>query len=167
MNGSNCTEMLDRLPDLAEGRLPETEAGVIESHLATCVACRAEYEMVQLLVAAGPTPVPTGLEGRLQDAVRRKFAPAGSASRRRSARRVPAWGLAAAAGLVLAVATPVLVQRMGSVPGPVADDAEMAAELGDRLPSPWIGDEAMLAGAPMLDGLSDEMLAELLKELGG
>jgi hypothetical protein len=47
------------------------------------------------------------------------------------------------------------------------DDVELTAELGDRLPSPWVGDDEMLAGAPMFDGLSDELLEQLLEELGG
>ncbi len=169
MNEMTCDHVLDRLPELAAERVGEPDAGAIRAHLGGCAACAEAWSVVSLLAEAGPAPAPPGLEARLQAAVRsdqaRTAAPAAAAGRRRS---MPHWRLAAAAGIVLALATPVLMDRMGTESGVLSDDLEVAEALTESLPSPWLGeDEGMVAGAPVLDGLSDEALEQLLEEMGG
>lgn len=181
MNVMNCPEVLDRLPELAAGSLSGARTDAVREHLAGCEDCRAEWEVVQLLAEAGPRPVPQGLEARIVGRLRAEAPSAiddvspvvpgrSGVTPARPRWRVPSWGLAAAAGIVLAVATPVLVERMGdNATAPMAvDEAEVTAALGDRLPSPWLDDEeGIVAGAPVLDGLSDEALEQLLEEMGG
>jgi anti-sigma factor RsiW len=173
MNEIRCVEIVDRLPALAAGEVEAAGAAELRRHLAECASCGDEWTVVQLLHEAGPAPVPTGLEARLQAAVREDAArtvarPAASGAAALGRRRIPSWGLAAAAGIVLAIATPVLVERMGDPPVPAVDDVAIEVALGERLPSPWVEDEEdVVAGAPILDGLSDEALALLLEEMGG
>ena len=158
----NCEEVLARLPEVAHGHDGPDTSGVHE-HLDGCASCREEWEVVRLLAEAGPVPVPATLEARVQAAVRAGAQP--GLGRRRS---VPTWRLAAAAGIVLAVATPILVDQMSDRQLGTLDDAEVTAALGERLPSPWLDDdEGIVAGAPVLDGLSDEALEQLLEEMGG
>lgn len=173
MNGSNCEGMLDRLPDWAAGRLSADDAEAVRSHVDGCATCREAWEVVRLLAEAGPRPVPAGLEARLRTAVREAAEGAEPRPLRRGSGagvrpwRVPSWGLAAAAGIVLAVATPVLVERMGDSAAATVDDAEVVTAVADRLPSPWLDDEGIVAGAPVLDDLTDEDLERLLEEMGG
>lgn len=169
---TTCDQVQDRLPEFLGGRLDDAERERVQSHLEGCADCAAALEVVQLLAAAPPRPVPTGLESRLQTAVRAEvFGPParGAAPATRRGWRTPQWALAAAAGLALAVATPVLMEQMGPV-GPAStevavDDAEVTAMLTESLPSPWFGDEGTVAGAPVLDDLSDDALLQLLEEM--
>lgn len=130
-----------------------------------------EREIVRLLSAAPPRPVPADLEARIQAAVRaQRSAESGTAAvstPARRGRRTPPWALAAAAGLVLAVATPLLMERMGAGGGGevAIDEAEVTAMLTETLPSPWFGDGGTVAGAPVLDDLSDDALLQLLEEM--
>ncbi|MBT8337898.1 MAG: zf-HC2 domain-containing protein [Gemmatimonadetes bacterium] len=173
MNEIRCADIVDRLPVLAAGQVEAAEVDLMRQHLSECASCRDEWTVVELLHEAGPAPVPAGLEARLHAAVRDvagqtvgSSVVGGAPGRKRW--RVPSWGLAAAAGIVLAVATPVLVERMGDAPVPTIDDVEIEIALGERLPSPWLDDEEdVVAGAAVLDGLSDEALERLLEEMGG
>lgn len=173
MNATDCSEILDRLPELAAGEVPAGEAERVHAHLRACADCRADWEIVQLLEEAGPRPVPAGLEGRIVRELRaaEPSPPMPAAPRHgggaRGRRWIPRWGLAAAAGVVLAVATPVLVERMGDNAVVAPDPIELEEAVGDRLPSPWLDEEGIVAGAPVLDGLSDEALEQLLEEMGG
>ena len=167
MTNWNCDEVLARLPELAHGR-GESEAQEVFEHLESCENCQAEWEIVSLLVDAGPAPVPSDLEARLTAAVRADAEERVDGRSVRRTRSIPTWRLAAAAGIILAVATPVLVDRMADQPTGLLDEAEVTAALGDRLPSPWLDDEeGIVAGVPVLDGLSDEALEQLLLEMGG
>lgn len=171
---ARCDQVQDRLPDFVGGRLDGSRAATeVETHLAGCAECRAVRDVVAALVAAPPPSVPAGLEARILEAVggeRRRRHPVKPEPRRtpltwrprRAPRRtLPRWALAAAA-VVIAVATPQLVERLA----PDADnDAQVAALLSEVLPSPWFGEEGMVAGAPLLDDLSDEALAQLLREM--
>jgi hypothetical protein len=62
--------------------------------------------------------------------------------------------------LALAVGTTVLLDRDQPV-GPVLDAAV------DDDAGVWISEDAMVAGPPVLDELSDDDLAALLEEMGG
>jgi anti-sigma factor RsiW len=163
----NCDEVLERLPELARGQ-GELQGPEVFAHLESCTNCREEWEMVSLLMEAGAAPVPSTLEARLKAAVRADVERAADRRPVRRARSVPTWRLAAAAGIVLAIATPILVDRMADGPVGTLNETEVTAALGDRLPSPWLDDEeGLVAGAPVLDGLSDEALEQLLEEMGG
>lgn len=81
----------------------------------------------------------------------------------RRRRGIPAWALSAAALLVLAVGTPLMVGRMDDST-PVAPTEEFAA-VDDAMPSMWASDDGLIAGQPAFDGLSDEALLALLEEL--
>jgi hypothetical protein len=76
---------------------------------------------------------------------------------------VPAWALSAAALLVLAVGTPLMVTRMNdSTPLTPSEEFAFADE---AVPSVWASDDGLIAGEPSFDGLSDEALLALLAEL--
>ncbi|MEQ9568902.1 MAG: zf-HC2 domain-containing protein, partial [Longimicrobiales bacterium] len=70
MNATTCEHVLDRLPDLAGGRIEGPDADALRAHLEACPECREAWSVVSLLAEAEPTPVPAGLEARLQAAVR-------------------------------------------------------------------------------------------------
>lgn len=59
----NCHNAKERIPELADGTLPEAEAGELRRHLETCAACRAEFEelsrtlaLLEALPAESPSP---------------------------------------------------------------------------------------------------------------
>jgi hypothetical protein len=99
---TTCTQLSDRMPDVAHGtsRWTETE----ERHLAECADCRAEWELVTAasrLGAALRSPADPALLSRaLLERLARE--------RQRTRLRVRLWtavGLAAAAAVILAVWT--------------------------------------------------------------
>ncbi|MCG6958186.1 MAG: zf-HC2 domain-containing protein [Gemmatimonadetes bacterium] len=145
-----CEFARELIPDLVGGRLAAEEAARVGSHLETCDACRAEADFVRLLFASRPV-APRELVSRVREAVR-----AGEGSARR-----PWWGLAAAAVAVLAlgigVASRGATEATAPVPGFVAEGTAVNV---------WFADDGMIAGAPALDGLSDDALQALLDELG-
>jgi len=145
-----CETAREMIPDLVGGRLSGSEASRITAHLDTCEACRAEADVLRLLFTSRPG-APAGLALRVRGAVHRD---------RGSARR-PWWGLAAAAVAVLAlgigVASRSTTAARVTVPEFVAEGSGASI---------WLTDDGMIAGAPALDGLSDEALRALLDELG-
>ncbi len=144
----DCEGTRERIPDLAASRLDEASAASVEDHVRACPECAAELELASALFATRPS-VPDGLSGRVTAAVRR--------DRRRTGR--PWWGLAAAAVAALALGIGVASEQPSTdfgAPG-------FAYELGEE--DLWIGDDGLIAGAPALDDLSDEALAQLLDEL--
>jgi hypothetical protein len=73
---------------------------------------------------------------------------------------VPAWALAAAAVAVLALGTPSLMERLNQ-PGsglPGMEDLEATTPV-------WLAERSLVAGAPVLESLTDEQLARLLEEM--
>lgn len=145
-----CETARELIPDLVVGRLPAGEAWRVNAHLEACDACRAEADLVRLLFASRPV-APRDLASRVRAAVR---ADPGSTRR-------PWWGLAAAAVAVLAlgigVASRGSTEARVTVPGFVAEGTAVNV---------WFTDDGMIAGAPALDGLSDDALQALLDELG-
>lgn len=158
----SCETVQDLLPDLASGRIEAGDRAGAEAHVATCMDCRATLETLRLLGTA-PPPVPGDLESRIQAAVAGRFS-ADSPARGTAARPArpfwrrpaPAWGLAAAAVLAL-----VLGRSLG--PDDSGDLEILAMGQDDVLM--LMPDDGMVAGGPLLDGLSDEDLALLLEEL--
>ena len=149
MSTFDCGEARERLPELASGRLGAEAAVEVEAHLETCGECRAEFELVRLL--HGSTPVaPAGLDARVVAALR---------ARRTTVRR-PWWGVSAAAVAALALGIGI-----SSQPGPIVETDVPAYAFEAEEESLWSSDDGLLAGAPSLDGLSDEALHQLLDEL--
>jgi hypothetical protein len=70
------------------------------------------------------------------------------------------WGAAAAAVALLAIGLNMILDRSGPGDLPLAEsEFEIESE------NLWLTDDALIAGAPMLGGLSDEALTQLLEEL--
>jgi hypothetical protein len=69
-----CHEVLDRLPDLLEGTLPEAERGQIHDHLAACTWCErfggAYIGTVQAAREALDVPPPDEVLRRLDERLR-------------------------------------------------------------------------------------------------
>jgi hypothetical protein len=71
--------------------------------------------------------------------------------------------MSAAAILVLAIGTKVVLDRMGT--DLALDPVSVAAQ--EPLPESWLWDDGMVAGGPVFDGLSDEDLQALIEEFEG
>lgn len=151
MSQTECGTVREFLPDFAAGRLGLEQLRAIEAHLPSCTECRVELELIRVLLEAPPV-VPDRLADEVVSAVRMS---------RRSVRR-PWWGISAAAIAAIALGIGISTDRPGTVLGPVPDFASEADE-GEA----WLSDDGLLAGAPSIDGLSDEALLELLEELSG
>lgn len=150
MMDPRCAQVQEDLPDFVAGRLAAAPSECVQAHLDTCDDCRAESELVALLFDARPA-MPAGLTERIQARVRT----------RRAMLIRPWWGLAAAglAAVALGIGVSSRSEPAGdTVPAYVAD-------LDGSL-SPWVSDDGLIAGAPALDGLSDEALMTLLEEMG-
>lgn len=146
---TGCAEIRELLPDRAAGRLGDELSVRVDEHVTACGDCRAELELVGMLHATRVVP-PTGLEERV----------VGALQRRRPVVHRPWWGLSAAA--VAAVALGIGISSgpgLGTGSGAVPIATEF--DEGDF----WVSDDAMLAGAPSLEELSDDALAQLLEEL--
>lgn len=174
MSDFSCQDVRALLPDWASRGLPSGQSVAVEVHLAACGECAAEAELLRALRRNRPGP-PDGLAVRIQDALRLTLEssettprpPMGGSRRGGSA---PGWapfqrpGLAAAAIAVLALGTAVLwprVQSQQSLPGLRTEpDTPLMGET-------WTDDAGIVAGAPVLEELSDEQLLILLEELEG
>jgi hypothetical protein len=146
---TTCTQLSDRMPDVAHGtsRWTETE----EHHLAACADCRAEWELVTtasrlgaaLRSPADPALVSTVLLERL------------ARERQRTRLRARLWtvaGLAAAAAVMLAVWTRA---RTGARAGDTAPRVATVPVAPARVELPL----------PELDDLPAEALDSMLQAL--
>jgi len=150
MSSNDCATIREMIPDVAAGRADAAARGVVDSHTAACDECAAELRLARGLAETIPV-APVDLSARVLDAVR---------NGRRPARR-GWWGLSAAAVAALALG-------IGITSGPVengtsAGSGEIAIESEEE--ELWLSEDGILAGAPVLETLSDEALAELLDEL--
>lgn len=147
----SCAEVRDLLPlrDPADAGHPG-----LEEHLGGCPECAAEARFVGWMRALRPEPPATILTGVLERA--RDEATAGAARRDRRPTRAVAWMLAAAAAAGLAFG-------IGFLPDSGADPVWRIAL--DPEPAIWYGDEWVVAGGPVPDALSDELLMALLEEM--
>ena len=151
MSEGHCERVRENLPDFVGGRLAPADAALVEAHLSDCSECGDEAALVRLLFDARPA-APTGLAGRIEG------------STRTTGRRTyhPWWGVAAASVAAVALGIGVTSREAPSV-----DDVEVpgiVAGVGET--SIWVADDGLVAGAPALEGLSDEALLLLLDELG-
>ncbi|MGD8320246.1 MAG: zf-HC2 domain-containing protein [Gemmatimonadota bacterium] len=148
MSELQCDEIRDLIPDFAGGRTSSDVASRVSTHLAVCDECRAEAELATLVFRARPEPPPE-LQARIAGAVR--F--------RRNTFARPWWGLAAAAVAALALGIGVTSHRQPS-------EADVPAYVAGVDEEPlWVSDDGLIAGAPALEGLSDEALQTLLDEM--
>lgn len=173
-----CADIRDRLPDWVAGRLAASEADRVTLHVRGCADCAAEAELLRGLVATHPS-APAELASRIVAAARAEHAPGTptlpGVAPRLARPRTRAWTLTAAALLVLAVGITVLSPRRNETQPEAPVASPVTATLGDvpvednpgAQNAVWISDDAEVAGAPVLDGLSDDNLAALLEEMGG
>lgn len=189
MSGEICDRIRDLLPAWASEALPGEERSMVESHLASCRACRGEAEVVSRLLEARPR-APQGLEERIQSRLREEMVqdtgqdspfgprergeegapPAGLSGPRRFGSWIPSWALPAAAVVVLALGIGVLMDGMdgtpdGLGPEPRLEPVRVAAE--SPAPEEWLWDDGLVAGAPVLEDLTEDELMALIEELEG
>ena len=145
-----CTEVKDLLPGLVRGELSEEERDRAEVHVATCEDCGGEVALLRQIHLAATVP-PGGLAADISAAVARDRA------RWRWSRH---WRLPVAATVVLALGTALVWQRAQTLPETSQFAQESFLMVG-------VSDDAFVAGAPMLEQLTEEDLALLLEELGG
>lgn len=172
MNGQRCEQVRDLLPDWILGSVDPAQERLVSEHLSSCRECGKEEGVLRALLAHRPEP-PLGLEERLRARVREAVgSPASEAENNRDAAIVPfrrrprwasTWVLSAAAVLVLSLAIGLLWNGENG-PG-MEDTLQVASE--EPLPEAWLWDDGMVAGAPVLDGLTDEQLEALIEELEG
>jgi hypothetical protein len=174
MTQPDCERVKELLPDLIRGDIGQGETEGIEEHLRTCQDCQKDLEIIEVLRGAAPLPPPE-LAARIQARVREDLGidgamegkPVGQDSAKTlpfaRRRRVPVWALSAAAVMILALGTSVLWN--GSLSETDFDSVDVASL--EAAPESWLWDDGMVAGAPVFDGLSDEDLEALLKELEG
>lgn len=151
MSVQTCEAVRALIPDSPGGRLAPEHERELHAHVRSCGVCRAELNLASRLFDARPT-APSGLEASVMQAVRLD---------RPSKRRSPWWGLSAAAVAVLALgigmSSTSTARRSGEPTGDLAEEVE-SSEL-------WLSDDAVLAGAPVLEFLSDDALAALFEQL--
>ncbi len=156
----SCDEVRDLLPLLGPGPRSSSFANV-ELHLRDCSECRAEAEFVMRLGELRPEPPISILQGVLGRAAERDL-PTAPESRVDGEHGVHwrgvSWSLAAAAVAVLALGVGIL-----SGPDPASDPVWMLAL--EPEPASWYGDEWMIAGGPVPEALSDDILRALLEEM--
>ncbi len=165
---SGCSEALDLLPLRAQNALEAREGRALQRHLSRCSDCAAEVAFLEEVVRARPEP-PQGLKvavlGRLRvdESGITEATPAGwgalVSAVRGSQRRVAGWGLSVAAMVVLALGIGIL---WSDGPTTEADGLITSVLLAAQEDE---AEEWMVAGAPVLDGLPDEVLLSLMTEM--
>lgn len=148
MNGTACESVREWIPDLAAGRLDAGVAAAVELHLVACEDCRAERDLVALLLAGRPA-APVGVVDAVEASLRT----------RRGGGTRPWWALAAAS--VAAVGLGIGI--MSDARPPLPEIPAYAAVTGESFG--WLGEEGFVAGAPALGDLSEEALLTLLEEM--
>ena len=147
----SCADVRDLLPlrDPAGTGHPG-----LEEHLGACPACMDEARFVGWVRGLRPEPPASVLAGVLE---RTRDGEAAANDRRdRWPPRALAWTLAAAAAAGLAFGIGFLSDRGTDPVWRIALDPE---------PAIWYGEEWVVAGGPVPDALSDELLLALLEEM--
>ena len=140
--------MRDRLPDLMAGTVEQEERAALEARLESDADFAAEAELVRALRDHRPEP-PAGFGDRITASLEVE-APR---------RRWGMWQLSTAAVLVLSLGTALLWgNRSPDLPNEIFDEPVPAV-----LPM----DDGLVAGAALLEDLSDAALEALLEEMGG
>lgn len=151
----NCATVKDLLPEFVRGELGDERRRWVVEHVTVCADCQEEVELLQR-ICSDTVRVPAGLARDIKDALAREHASAPWSVRRSVRWRVPA----AAAAVALALGTAVVWERVRALPevGPLGREPFAVV---------WPSDDADVAGAPILEGLSDDDLMLLFEELGG
>lgn len=163
MSDWSCAEVRERLPEHVTGRLAGDEALPVGEHLRACAACAAEADLLAALMATRPE-APADLSARIRNAV---LTDRKAAARERAATGAPPrsgiarWSLAAAAALLLALGAGVVWQQLT----PAGQEGPLARVALDPVPETWMDDDAVVAGAPVLDALTEDALQALLEEM--
>jgi hypothetical protein len=144
----NCAEVRDLLPLLEMGL---QSAPLVEAHLEACAECGAEARFVKHLQGLRPEPPSAILQGVLD-----RHRSEGQV-RGRSPARI-GWWLSAAAVAALALGV-----RMFSASPPAAEGLWTLAL--DPESATWYGEEWMVAGEPVPEALSDDILVALFEEM--
>lgn len=151
--GGGCGPFLELLSLEPSGALAPEKAERLGRHLKVCDACADEAAFVARVFRARPHAPPELAEALIREILHD-----------RAPRTVPSgWlsaSLAAAAVLVVSLGIGVATQFVG--PGEPAPAWVVAFEASDEA---WAAEEWVVAGAPVLDGVSDESLLRLLAEL--
>lgn len=150
MSTMDCGTIREQIPDVAAGRAGAEVVASVRSHVASCAECAVELRLAGLLFESRPR-MPKDLSGRVLAAHR---------ASRRSLQR-PWWGITAAAVAALALGIGIHSRPSGNLPPSSTEDLVVDTEQEEL----WLGDDGVLAGAPVFDALSDEALAALLEEL--
>jgi hypothetical protein len=152
-HGTGCDEILDLVSLRPTGALSPDAAARLDHHLEGCSACAREAAFAARVYEARPEPPPG-----LADAVLRE-----AWGRRGRARPAPGWmstSLAAAAVLVLSLGIGLATRTVGPGEGGLLLSSAL------ETPAPeWGAEEWLVAGAPVLEGISDEALLLLLDEV--
>lgn len=173
MSDGTCERFRDRLVEHLHGDLDALEAAETQAHVDRCRDCAAELDLLRGLGGARRSAPP----GFAEDVLAAYEAAQGAtaiAAFREGGRGValhpvtrPAWlrGLPLAAALAGVLLVGALIARGGFGPDAVSTaDAELVQEAGLAI-LPWPGDDGVIAGAPVLDALTDAEIEALLEEL--
>lgn len=164
----DCAEIRDVLPLHTAERLEQARMAEVERHLVACPVCAAEAAVVQRIQDVRPEPPETLVDGvlrRIESFVDIERG-AGAGPRLTGLRVLPfrpvrrwaaGWGLSAAAVLVLALGIGVIWSADGRFPG----DSLLTAFATEE---EWESEEWLVAGAPVWDALSDDVLLTLLED---
>jgi anti-sigma factor RsiW len=169
----DCSGVRDLLPERILGVLPPELATPMEEHLSNCSECSREESLLRTVFTSRPEVPPT-LAPRIQSRLREEMAmghrpeavrrPASILSGFSLRPRAPAWVLSAAAVAVLSLGIAV-VWNGEDLPEVGQDPVQVKTE--EPIPESWLWDDGIVAGAPVLDGFSDQELEALIKELEG
>jgi hypothetical protein len=167
----SCAEVRDRIPLSEAGVLQASERDELSRHLQQCEECAAEARFLAGLAAARPVPpadLKEGVMGRLAALEREPSAVPlphrkSPFSGRNRLHPLTSWGTPAAAAVAVALGLGV-VWSLASGNG----NGQNGAGLLLSIPEEEMQlEEWMVAGAPVLDALPDDMLFSLLLEVDG
>jgi hypothetical protein len=121
----------EHLSAFMDGALSASEQAAVQEHLRLCSACTRlleELSVVDEAARALPVDAPAGYFDTFAGRVRRRLE---DEHRAPKARPMPRWALALAAGLLLAVVTPLTVRQLHR-PQPPATDEPRVASVGQK-----------------------------------
>jgi putative zinc finger protein len=134
----DCTTISPLLPEYAAGSLDGRERALVEAHLATCAACRAEADAYvdivdDLLLLAPTAEPPVGFES----AVLAGLTPPAPVPLRRRAPRYRAFALAAAA-LIVFVGLGAMLGRASTEPSSGQQEVALRTNSGTNVGSAFV-----------------------------
>jgi anti-sigma factor RsiW len=164
MTKIECADVKGLLPEWIRGELGESDRAVVLQHISSCASCAEGVELLRRIQAAAFS-TPTSLASEIKSVLAAEMAVVGEIESDAGveygwvSRFAGRW-LPVAATVVLALGAGLIWQRMQALPevGPLGREPFAVV---------WPSDDAGVAGVPMLEDLSDEDLALLLREFGG